>query len=307
MTTPRVSVVMAVYNGGAHLARTLDSLLAQTLTDFELIVVDDGSTDGTLPILAAYRRRDPRIRMITQTNSGLTRALIRGCAEARAPLIAREDCGDRSRPERLRMQAEVFDKRGDAVLCACAVEVFAPDGEAMYTVGRDGDRVRQSLLHDDVHHIKGLPSHPSAMFRADAYRRAGGYREEFYFAQDLDLWIRLAPLGQIVVLPEVLHDVRFEATAISGRARKEQVRSAEIAIAIRDAASADERARLLESARRVRPRRRHGARRAAAAGHYFIGRTLQTRGDANARKYLRRAVKADPFMLRAWLALARKR
>jgi len=304
MTAPRVSVVMSVYNGEARLPVTLDALLSQTMSNFELIAVDDGSTDGTRAVLDDYALRDARIRVLAQPNSGLTRALIRGCAEARAPLIAREDCGDRSRPDRLRRQAEVFDARPEAVLCACSVDVFAPDGEVMYTSTRDGARVRESLLRDSLDRIVGLPAHPSAMFRTDAYHRAGCYREEFYFAQDLDLWIRLAPLGEIVILPEVLHEQIFEPGAISGRARAEQVRSAEIALALRDAKSDDESASLLDSARAIRPRQRHASRGASAAGFYFIGRTLQSRGDRAAAKYLRMAVKANPLLLRAWAALA---
>src|SRR5438132_1427436 len=83
--TPRVSVVMSVYNGAAHLRPTLDSIASQTLRDVEIIVVDDGSTDATGDILREAAGRDARIRIITQENRGLTRALIRGCATATAP------------------------------------------------------------------------------------------------------------------------------------------------------------------------------------------------------------------------------
>ena len=94
----RLSVVMAVYNGAAKLARTLDSIAAQTMPDYECIVVDDGSTDDTSAILAQRAANDARIRVIRQENQGLTRALIAGCAAARADLIARLDWGDASMP-----------------------------------------------------------------------------------------------------------------------------------------------------------------------------------------------------------------
>src|SRR2546430_3305175 len=132
MSIPRVSVVMSVYNGAAHLAATLDSILAQTLSDFELIAVDDGSTDGTLPILAVYARRDPRIRVITQENRGLTRALIRGCEEARAPLIARHDAGDLSDPRRLEEQVARFDVSAELAFCSAWTAFVGPEPEPLY-------------------------------------------------------------------------------------------------------------------------------------------------------------------------------
>ena len=102
MSTPAISVVMGVFNEAAVLAPTLDSILAQTERDFELIVVNDGSTDPRVgEILAEYARRDARLRVLTQANAGLTRALIDGCARASAPWIARQDADDVSLPGRL--------------------------------------------------------------------------------------------------------------------------------------------------------------------------------------------------------------
>jgi len=86
---------MSVYNGGTALAATLDSVLAQEGVAFEFIVVDDGSTDGSGALLDDHAQRDERLRVIHQDNRGLTRALIRGCAAARGPFIARQDAGDR--------------------------------------------------------------------------------------------------------------------------------------------------------------------------------------------------------------------
>ncbi|MGH7338584.1 MAG: glycosyltransferase family 2 protein, partial [Myxococcota bacterium] len=101
---PEVSVVMGVRNGGEELAPSVESILAQRDIALELIVVDDGSTDGTAERLAAFAARDARVRVSRQEPSGLTAALVRGCDVARAPMIARNDAGDRSHPERLRRQ-----------------------------------------------------------------------------------------------------------------------------------------------------------------------------------------------------------
>ena len=112
-TIPKVSVVMSVYNGAEHLAETLDSVLQQEDCDFEFIVVNDGSTDSTASILDEYARRDPRLRIIHQSNTGLTQALINGCHQARGEYIARQDAGDVSLSSRLSILAcndRVFDR-----------------------------------------------------------------------------------------------------------------------------------------------------------------------------------------------------
>src|SRR4051812_15394116 len=105
--SPTISVVMSVYNGAATLTATLESILSQSDSDFEVVVVDDGSTDATAEILRRTAAADQRLRVLRQENRGLTAALIVGCQTARAPIIARHDCGDRSLPGRLAMQREI--------------------------------------------------------------------------------------------------------------------------------------------------------------------------------------------------------
>jgi glycosyltransferase involved in cell wall biosynthesis len=291
----KISVVLAVYNDAAHIAKSLDSILAQTEGDFELIVVDDGSTDATPEILAEYARRDARIRVIAQPNAGLTRALIRGCAEATAPVIARHDSGDLSHPDRFRRQLELM--RGDVVLVACATEFVGPEGEPLYVVRVDPDETRESLLHAGAAQLHGIAGHGSAMFRRDAYLRAGGYRSDFYFAQDLDLWVRLALLGRIAAVDDVLFTVVLDARSITSTNHDRQMWMKEIIVALRDGAPEA----LLAEAAAVRPRR--GSRRDRAKGLYFIGRCLRRRRDARARRYFLRAIAHDPLHWRAWASL----
>src|SRR3954452_17057048 len=106
---PRLSVVLAVCNGERHLAESVNSVLAQTFTDFELIVVDDGSTDRTPEILAAVARADPRVVVVRQENHGLTASLIRGIALSRGDYIARQDADDISKPRRFERQIAYLD------------------------------------------------------------------------------------------------------------------------------------------------------------------------------------------------------
>jgi glycosyltransferase involved in cell wall biosynthesis len=298
-----VSIVMPVYNGAGALPTTMESILAQTLSDFELIVVDDGSTDATPALLAEYARRDPHVRVIRQENAGITRALIRGCAEAHAELIARHDCGDRSRPERLAVESALFgDPR--VVLAGCATAFLAPGGEMLYTVTPTGADVRSSLLTAPVETIRGLPHHGSAMFRRAAYEAVGGYHPEFYFAQDLDLWIRLAQGGEVAITPQTLYEAGIDTNAISSRHRAEQVESARIAIALRDGGAAQP---LLAKAAAIRPKPRPRGHRGEAKALYFIASCLQRNGDPAWRGYLRQSLRRDPLQLRGWLLAVRKR
>jgi glycosyltransferase involved in cell wall biosynthesis len=291
----KISVVLAVYNDAAHIGATLDSILRQTEPDFELIVIDDGSTDTTSSILAAYAQRDERIRVITQSNAGLTRTLIRGCAEATAPLIARHDSGDLSHPDRFRRQLVLLT--GDVVLAACATQFVGPEGEPLYVTRVDAEETRQSLLHDDATKIHGIAGHGSAMFRRDAYLRAGGDREPFYFAQDLDLWVRLAKEGRFAADDEPLFTVLVEPRSITTVNHDRQVMMKEIIVALRD--NPGQTNELLAQAAAVRPRRGISP----AAGLYFIGRCLRKQRDARARRYFVRTIAHDPLHWRAWLSL----
>lgn len=299
----RLSVVMAVYNGAQHLRATLDSILAQTLTDYELIVVDDGSTDETPRILAEYITRDARIRVLSPENGGLTRALMVGCDVSHTPIIARHDCGDVSRPERLARSLELLEADSSRVLVACETEYVAPRGERLSVTTHHTRNVRDSFLHDAD--PAGLPHHGATMYRKDAYRRAGGYRSQFYFAQDLDLWLRLAKLGDFAIVPQPLYEARIDVRTISSAHRPEQVALAQIAIRLRDAATPEETARLLDEASRIRPSkkpRRRNARRDASA-LYFIGSWLRKTGHPNAKSYLSAAVRRNPLHLAAWVKL----
>lgn len=294
----KISAVMGVFNGAAGLPVTLDSILAQTERDFELIVVDDGSSDETPEILRRYTADDDRIRIITQKNGGLTRALIAGCEAARGHFIARHDNGDRSQPDRFARQLASFT--ADVVLVSCGARYIGPDSEFLYDATATGD-IRESLLHDPVERIRGLPHHGTAMFRRDAYLVAGGYREQFRFAQDLDLWMRMAGRGRIVVLPEILYEARFETNAISATRRNDQVALAKISIALRDGADPS----LLETARDIGRSTRTRRRSDDAAALYFVASCLRRNRNPSYKRYARAALRRNPFHLRSWLLLMR--
>ena len=301
MSAPEVSVVMGVYNGAEHLAQTLDSILSQEGCDFEFIVVDDGSTDDTGRILDERAARDNRLRVIHQQNTGLTRALIRGCAEARGEFIARQDAGDVSLPGRLAAQCAHLENNPGTVMVACGARFVGPDGEPLYEIVRTGDELDKGLSNLDVQTIQGPPHHGSTMFRKVAYISAGGYRTAFVVAQDIDLWLRLAEQGKCWGLNEVRYEARLAASSISGRRRLEQIRAGELAIEcalLRRMGKADQARIDMETPPDVSAGGRT-TRQEKSRFFYFIGACLRKRDPMAAKRYFRRAVQENPLHFKA--------
>src|SRR4051812_12524034 len=129
----QISVVMPVWNGESFLAEAIESILAQTCRDFEFLIIDDGSTDGTPAILREFEARDPRVRVLWQQHEGLVAALNAGLAAARAPLIARMDADDVSTPERFELQLAYLQAHPECVVLGTAMLVTDPDGAPIYT------------------------------------------------------------------------------------------------------------------------------------------------------------------------------
>src|SRR5436309_3301433 len=178
--TPDISVVMSVYNGAAHLRKTVDSILSQEAVELELIVVNDGSVDETGKILDEYSNHDCRVRVIHQENRGLTRALIAGCASAKGKYIARQDLGDISVPGRLLKQLNCIEHNIDCAFVSCGTRFIGPEGEHLYDVKDEAPGEMASLLTLDLRYIRGPSHHGSTFFSRDRYERVGGYRPEFY-------------------------------------------------------------------------------------------------------------------------------
>ncbi len=302
-----MSVVTSIWQSAATLERSLASVLDQDLRELELIVVDDGSSDGSAALLAALAARDPRVRVLRQENRGLTAALVRGCAAARAPFIARHDADDLSLPGRLRRQVERLNARPDLAFVSCWARVHGPRDELLLEVRRPTDEI-EALRRLD--HDEGPPGHGSVLFRADAYRRAGGYREAFRYAQDWDLWLRLADLGGLSYEPAFLYAFHVALASVSAVRRGQQQRLREIARACRAARrqGSSEEAHLAEAARvSAEPPAARGRRDPGPA--YFIGKCLLDRRDPRCRPYLRQARRERPWSWRphAALLLARLR
>ena len=207
---PAVTVLLNVYNGERHLAESIDSILAQTFEDFELLVVDDGSTDATSEILAGYP--DSRLRVIrNELNLGVTRSFNRGLAESRGRYVARQDADDVSAIERLERQTAFLDANPDVTLLASAYLRIREDGSVSgrRSVPTETLAVRWRLLFLNAF------TNSSVMFRRDDVERLGGFREEFAYAHDYDLWSRLAFMGTVAALPDTLARYRDTPNSIT--------------------------------------------------------------------------------------------
>jgi glycosyltransferase involved in cell wall biosynthesis len=196
--TERVSVVMSVFNGERFVATAIESILGQSLTDFELVVVDDGSADATPSILAQLAARDSRMTVHRHKNVGLAASLNRGIALARAPLIARLDADDVAATSRLERQVEFLEQHDRVGLVGGAAVFVDETGRAFAeTQYPTSDRETREAFRHSTPFI-----HSAATFRRNAFEATGGYRSAFAHAEDLDLWLRIAEAHEILNLPE---------------------------------------------------------------------------------------------------------
>lgn len=205
--SPRVTVLVAVYNGGAHLAEAVASVLAQTYTAFELLLVDDASDDGAIAALPD----DPRIRILrNDANLGQIPSLNRGLHEARGELVARLDHDDLCLPQRFERQVDLFDRMPQLALCATWVDVVDDDGRLWTRARPRVDSYEQFAA--DVVTARLRLAHPSVMFRRDAVLAVGGFDESLGAAEDQELYRRLAlARREVRVLPETLLQYRRHA------------------------------------------------------------------------------------------------
>jgi len=308
---PEVSVVIGVYNGARDLHSTLHSVLSQVGVDFEVVVVDDGSTDDTPSILQEVARQDERLRVITQPNAGLTNALVRGCAAARGRFIGRQDVGDRSLPGRLFEQLSALKVTGAAVLCVTGVREFLADVACLAEIIPQRDR--EQFAHDLRERMTGVPAHGCVMFCRQAYTRVGGYRPAFYYAQDMDLWLRLAFAGDSLAVPQVLYEMDASVGGISSSRSKLQGRFAGLAKlahehrqrGVSDSVVLAQAQRLTEEAKRqaASPPSRY-----VLAGALYRLAVRAAAVDATiSERYLDRSLRTCPLYWRSWALRLQRR
>lgn len=211
---PKVSVVMAVYNGEDFLAEAVQSILLQTLTDFEFVIIDDGSQDHSREIIRAFT--DPRIRLLcNEVNRGLAVSLNRGIAEARGEFIARMDHDDISLPHRLERQTLFLNEHPTVGLCGAWLETFGGPRRHVWRPPSASADIRMQLLFDSS------VMHSTVMLRRELFlQHALTYDESFPCAQDYELWERASRVVEMRNIGEVL--VRYrQHMEQTGKTRKE--------------------------------------------------------------------------------------
>ncbi|WP_448339343.1 glycosyltransferase family 2 protein [Desulfovibrio piger] len=210
MTPPQISIILPVYNAKQYLEASVYSILNQSLTDFELILINDGSTDGSEKIVRQLAARDSRIRLVQRPNKGLIATLNEGISLARSPFIARMDADDIALPHRLERQCTYLKIHPEAVAVGSYVKLMDECGHTYRTKYLPtGEKLRKAFLW-------GCPiMHPTVMMRTEAVRKAGGYSPEFPSAEDYALWLRLLSLGEIDNIHEALLSYRVHGSSIS--------------------------------------------------------------------------------------------
>lgn len=217
MNFPQVSIVMAVFNGERFLGEAVDSVLGQSFQDFEFIIIDDGSTDGTSAMLEAYGRHDDRIHVYRQENRGLVDSLNRGCALAQGLYLARMDCDDIAATDRFERQVQFLEAHPEVGLLSGAVEFIDATCKPLCIASNpcnDAD-IQRALPDGNVFW------HPAAIMRKSVFQAVGGYRQ-IKDAEDYDLWLRMAEHTRTANLPEVLLHYRVHAGQVSIRKCEQQ-------------------------------------------------------------------------------------
>lgn len=217
--TPEISVVMSVYNGEIFLKEAIESILSQSFTNFEFIIINDGSKDATERVIQEYAQQDNRIKIISRENRGLVASLNEGVNIARSELIARMDADDIALPDRLNIQYKFMRDNHNVVCVGADPIIIDEDGEELtrLTTPSDNNKIQQQLLSGHC-----PLEHPSVMFRRSVALSVGGYRKAFETAEDYDLWLRMGELGELANIQLPLLKYRYLNTSISAKNQKQQ-------------------------------------------------------------------------------------
>lgn len=296
---------MPVFNSRRYISLAVESILAQTFRDFEFIIIDDGSSDGTGDILRQYAARDPRIILIHQHNQGVSAAANRGLAIARGEFLARMDHDDIALPQRLQRQVDFLRQHPECVAVGAQVLMIDCDEFPIRIplAPQTHEQIEAAFTHE------WAIFHPTLMARTAVMREVGGYSLEYTAIEDLDLFIKLAERGRLANLPEVLLKYRQHIRSVCYTQYEKQ--AAQMAAVLRDAEK-----------RRGKPvNGRSGAAPQAPAGPPNVPSTQHWRQThwsfekmwawwaltagyvSTARRHALRALRLGPLRQESWLLL----
>lgn len=225
---PKVTVLMPVYNGENYLREAIDSILNQSFKEFEFLIINDRSTDNSLQIIEAYR--DPRIRLFNnKTNLKLVATLNKGLNLARGEYVARMDADDISLPGRLKAQVKFLDTHPEVGILGTNVELIDDSG-GYFTNFKAQPQPSDPALVRWTLFYRCCINHPTVMVRKSVYKHIGGYRSQFLYAEDYDLWLRAVQRTKIANLQKVLVKVRKHENNITIKYNREHHQSAAAAV-----------------------------------------------------------------------------
>lgn len=295
----KLSIVLPVFNGGDYLKAAIESILNQTFTNFELIILNDGSTDESIKVIKHFAEKDSRIVVVDRENRGLVATLNQGVQLARADLIARMDADDVSMPARLKIQYEFMLNNPDIVAA----------GTGYMLVDERSNKIRKFLpeVSNEVLQVQALRAstpicHPTAIFRKREFLSVGGYREEAMLAEDLDLWLRIGEQGNIGNVSDVLLNYRQHSNSLS---ESKQIK--QIAVMNAVALEACSRRKILPPSELLKPLdhwRSTGTKESNYAQILRYGWWAWLDGNVNtARIYAWKAVRLNPGAIISWKLL----
>jgi glycosyltransferase involved in cell wall biosynthesis len=210
MNEIKITVLMPAFNAGKYIAEAIRSVLEQTFTDFELLIINDGSTDNTVAEINKFN--DGRIRLIEAGHEGIAPALNRGLLEARGYYIARFDADDICYPDRLRVQYDFMEDHPDYILTGTEAEYIDMNGEYVFTLKY------KAYSNDEIHHLDEAIcpfSHVTVMYKRNEVIQAGGYDIYAYTFEDHLLWLKLIRMGKVCNLPKPYVQVRFNPESLT--------------------------------------------------------------------------------------------
>lgn len=213
MTTPKISVVMPAYNAEKHIAEAIESILNQTFTDFELLIIDDASTDKTFEIAKDYADKDSRIKIIRNTeNLNIGGSLNKGISEAKAEIIARMDADDISLPDRFQKQYDLLQSDPKIAVVGGDIIVLEEDWSThIRKYESDSDKMKKLL-------VRYMPfAHPATMYRKQPVVEAGMYDPKKSPSEDMNLWIRLGAKYKFGSVPSPIFKYRMYSTSSSNK------------------------------------------------------------------------------------------
>lgn len=226
--SPAISVVMGVYNAEKYIDQAIESVLDQTYGNFELLLLNDGSTDNSQSRLDYYAKLDKRCKVYSGENKGMVATLNQGIALARADIIFRMDNDDICRPQRFERQMHYLEDHPECVAVGSKALLIDSDGLPIIEMWdyTDHEKIDEANLSG----VGSFMCHPAVAMRKDAILKVGGYHQEFHYAEDLDIFLRLAEVGILANIPEVLLEYRQHAESVGYARREAQFKATQLSV-----------------------------------------------------------------------------